>query len=64
MSNKETINVRVKQGTRLWWRQEAAKNGFIYGNDGATGEFLDAIAQGEYVVIDKEIWEQIFSKTA
>lgn len=64
MGNKETINVRVKEGTRLWWRQEAAKNGFIYGNDGATGEFLDAIASGEYVIISKTAWEQLFPKTA
>ncbi|MBD2492682.1 hypothetical protein [Aulosira sp. FACHB-615] len=56
--------MRVKEGTRLWWRQEAAKNNFIYGNDGATGEFLDAIASGEYVIISKTAWEQLFTKTA
>ncbi|MBD2690613.1 hypothetical protein [Anabaena catenula] len=64
MSSKETINVRVELGTRLWWQQEAVKNGFIYGNGGATGEFLDAIAQGEYVIIKREAWQQLFSKTA
>jgi hypothetical protein len=64
METRETINVRVKQGTRLWWRQEAAKNNFIYGNDGATGDFLDAIASGEYVVIPREVWEKIFPKSA
>jgi hypothetical protein len=53
MSGKDIINVRVEQGTRIWWQKEAVKNGFIYGKGGATGEFLDAIAQGKYVVISQ-----------
>ncbi len=62
MENRETINVRVKRGTRQWLRQEAAKNNFIYGNNGATGDFLDAIARGEYVIIPREAGEKLFSK--
>ncbi|MEW6495317.1 MAG: hypothetical protein AB1589_22795 [Cyanobacteriota bacterium] len=61
---KKTINVRVEQGTPDWWNQEAARNGYLYGDGGNPGKFLDAIAIGEYVVVKREIWEKIFSKTA
>lgn len=62
--NRKTINVGVAPGTPEWWNAEAAKHGYIYDGSGRTGQFLDAIACGEYVVVSREVWEKIFSKSA
>ena len=40
-------------------KQKALERGFVYGRQGATGEFLDAITSDQYVLIDKKIWESV-----
>ena len=40
-------------------KQKALERGFVYGGQGATGEFLDAVASDRYVLIDKEIWKTV-----
>ncbi|MBD2409474.1 hypothetical protein H6H01_01860 [Nostoc calcicola FACHB-3891] len=52
--NKDIINVRVKAQTRLWFSMEAVKYGYVFGDEGQTGAFLDAIADGEFQIVKVE----------
>lgn len=55
------LHVRVDPKTPSMLRKKAQKLGYIYGDSGATGELLDAIAQGKLALIPQEKWE-LFTK--
>lgn len=56
---KTDLHARVAPPTPTALREKAEKLGFKYGNSGATGEMLDAIAQGRLIVIPQETWENL-----
>lgn len=56
---KTNLHARVNPQTLIALRKKAQKLGFNYGDSGATGEMLDAIAEGKVVLILKEDWEKI-----
>ena len=58
---KETIklSVRVSPNTPNTLSNLARVLGFEYGNSGATGELMDAIAQGKFLLIPCENLEKV-----
>lgn len=53
------LHARVAPGTPGALSEKAQALGFAYGKGGATGELLDAIAAGYFVLIPQEDWEKI-----
>lgn len=49
--NRVNLHARVEQGTGDKLKEIAQKLGYIYNNEGSTGQFLDAIASGELILI-------------
>lgn len=57
--DKTALHARVEHTTPTALREQAMKLGYTYGNSGATGEMLDAIAEGRLVVVPQDAWEQL-----
>ena len=49
--NRVNLHARVEQGTGDKLKEIAHKLGYIYNNEGSTGQFLDAITSGELILI-------------
>lgn len=49
--NRESLHARVAPQTAEKLKEIAFKLGYIYDNSGSTGQLLDAIAQGEIILI-------------
>lgn len=49
--DRVNLHARVAQGTGDKLKEIAQKLGYIYDNEGSTGQLLDAIAQGEIILI-------------
>ncbi|MEO0844719.1 MAG: hypothetical protein AAF063_38540 [Cyanobacteria bacterium J06643_5] len=49
--NRVNLHARVEQGTGDKFKEIAHKLGYTYNNEGSTGQFLDAIASGELILI-------------
>ena len=49
--NRVNLHARVEQGKGDKLKEIAHKLGYIYNNEGSTGQFLDAIASGELILI-------------
>ncbi len=55
---RSVLNVRVDPNTPEWFKQKAFECGYSYNEEGATGQFLDAIADGKFVLIPAETWNK------
>ncbi len=49
--NRVNLHARVAPGTGDKLKEIAHKIGYIYNNEGSTGQLLDAIADGELIFI-------------
>ncbi|MEM7714699.1 MAG: hypothetical protein AAF349_14180 [Cyanobacteria bacterium P01_A01_bin.68] len=49
--NRVNLHARVEQGTGDKVKEIAQKLGYIYNSEGSIGQFLDAIASGELILI-------------
>ncbi len=49
--NRVNLHARVEEGTGDKLKEIAYKLGYIYNREGSTGQFLDAIASGELILI-------------
>lgn len=52
--SKTKLSVRVDPDTPTTIRDMAASFGYVYGGEGATGELLDAIVSGKFILISKK----------
>jgi hypothetical protein len=57
--NRTGFHVRVDPQTPLLLSKKAQNMGYTYGEGGATGELLDAIAEEKLVLVPQEKWEEI-----
>ncbi|MDJ0723728.1 MAG: hypothetical protein QNJ38_01290 [Prochloraceae cyanobacterium] len=57
--NRKVFTIRTDEKTPELLKQQAFQKGYVYGNQGATGDYLDAIASEKYIVIEKEIWQSV-----
>ena len=57
--DRTDLHARVAHPTTSALREKALKLGYVYGKSGATGEMLDAIAEGHLVVIPQKDWENL-----
>lgn len=62
--DSDTLNVRIRQGTKEFLSLEAIRHGFLYGNSGNTGAFLDAIASGEFIIVRRSHLKKKSSESA
>jgi hypothetical protein len=53
--NKKALNVRVNEPTPQKLKELAMSLGFSYGGEGHTGAFLDAIANGEFILVQANL---------
>ena len=51
--SRKTLSVRVSPETQAKLKEMALSTGFEYDGEGGTGAFLDAIAQGDFILIKK-----------
>lgn len=56
--DRSILNVRVDSNTPKWFKQKAFECGYSYNEEGATGQFLDAIAQEHFVLVPAESWNK------
>lgn len=49
--NRTNIHARVDPGTTDKLKEIAQKLGYIYDDEGSTGQLLDAIAKGDLILI-------------
>lgn len=57
--DKSSLHARVSPQTPMALRKKAQEMGYEYGKSGATGELLDAIAEGRLVLVKRDDWENI-----
>ncbi len=57
--DKTALHARVEHATPSALKEQAVKLGYTYGSSGATGEMLDAIAEGRLVIVPHDAWEQL-----
>lgn len=62
--HKISSHFRVDEITPNELSRIAVTLGYIYGNGGAVGEMLDAIAKGELLIVPKENWEKVSRKAS
>lgn len=49
--NRESLHARVASDTADKLKQVALRLGYVYNDEGSTGQLLDAIASGEVILI-------------
>ena len=49
--NRDNLHARVAPGTADKLKEIAMKLGYIYNDEGSTGQLLDAIATGDIILI-------------
>jgi hypothetical protein len=49
--NRENLHARVAPNTASQLKQIAYKLGYVYNDEGSTGQLLDAIANGDLILI-------------
>jgi hypothetical protein len=49
--DRDTLLARVAPTTAPKLKEIALKLGYVYNNDGSTGQLLDAIAEGQLILI-------------
>lgn len=49
--DRVSLHARVEQGTGDKLKEIAQMLGYVYNNEGSTGQLLDAIADGELILI-------------
>jgi hypothetical protein len=59
---KVAIGGRVNPATVAFLNELAISKGMVYGQGGAIGQLLDAIAAGDYVVVPKTSYEKLLKK--
>lgn len=53
--NRENLHARVAPETATRLKEIAYKLGYVYNNEGSTGQLLDAIATGEVILTQIKI---------
>ncbi|BAZ09822.1 hypothetical protein NIES4071_16350 [Calothrix sp. NIES-4071] len=57
--NRASLHARVGTQTPELLKQIAYKQGYIYDEEGSTGQLLDAIASQEQVIIPKSLYSKL-----
>lgn len=53
--NRIKVQVRINEGTHEKIKEISKKLGYTYSEEGAIGQMLDAIADGELILIQRKI---------